>query len=152
MLTRVRSETKTIAVAAATAVLTTLVIAGAPAVAHGVQHALFAHNAGKLDGKGPAAFLARNEATSVSVLSDGSRHYASHAGTTSERTSTGQYTIMWSKKIKMPDYCGEVVTPFYFVGDPFHATVSGFGNTLFVQIYNEAGEYADAGFNAIAVC
>jgi hypothetical protein len=33
------------------AMVTAAVIAGAPALAHGVQHALFAHNADKVDGK-----------------------------------------------------------------------------------------------------
>jgi hypothetical protein len=33
------------------AMVTAMVTAGAPAVAHGVQHALFAHNADKVDGK-----------------------------------------------------------------------------------------------------
>jgi hypothetical protein len=33
------------------AMLTAMVTAGAPAIAHGVQHALFAHNADKVDGK-----------------------------------------------------------------------------------------------------
>jgi hypothetical protein len=33
------------------AMVVAAVTAGGPAIAHGVQHALFAHNAGKVDGK-----------------------------------------------------------------------------------------------------
>ena len=46
MLRLARENLKVILVAMVTAMLT----AGAPAIAHGVQHALFAHNAGRVDG------------------------------------------------------------------------------------------------------
>ncbi len=39
------------------AVLTAGVAASAPAIAHGVEHALFAHNADKLDGKTASEFM-----------------------------------------------------------------------------------------------
>jgi hypothetical protein len=47
VLRRLRNHTETILVAMITAAVT----AAAPALAHGVQHALFAHNADKVDGK-----------------------------------------------------------------------------------------------------
>jgi hypothetical protein len=47
MLQLIRRNAQTIVVAMVTAAVT----AGGPALAHGVQHALFAHNADKVDGK-----------------------------------------------------------------------------------------------------
>ena len=47
MFARIRRHTETIVVA----MITAMVTAGAPAIAHGVNHALFAHNADKVDGK-----------------------------------------------------------------------------------------------------
>lgn len=56
MLRRIRENSVVLAVAAAA--LTVGLVA--PAVGHGVQHALFAHNADKLDNKDSKAFLGSN--------------------------------------------------------------------------------------------
>ena len=53
MFSRIRANLTTIAVAAVVAGA----IASAPAIAHGVQHALFAHDAGKLGGKAPRKYM-----------------------------------------------------------------------------------------------
>ena len=104
MAPALRKHASTIAVAAVTAALTATVLVAAPVVAHGVRHALFAHNAGKLDGRNSTSFMGTNGRSklfaAVSVEDDGSLSSSIGPVRSSTRLDVGKYRVKFKKNFR----------------------------------------------------
>ena len=160
MLAFLKSDMKTVVVAVTaslvTATVTTLVLGSVEiADAHGDAHAQYAHNAGKLQGSAPRAFVKENSVLWATVTQEGTLISGDGAVSAERLTDSadGRYHVRFNRDVRECAWQATIASNETWVG--FIEVEPGTNHevdTLFVGTRNSDGNNGNLPFHLLVTC